>query len=166
MNWYCKSREAVESLFGDDSDLFLQCLAATSPRSTVKCNVTLARKAYEVMKDGRDFTGFIHSHKVNLERIGRGEDIQGQKVTAFLANLRGDSSRVTIDRWMMRHYGYDNDIPTRRQYQEITYRITTEASARGMTAADYQAELWVKIRGINTSFVNYLGGRQLQFAIA
>ncbi len=166
MSWYLKSRKAVESLFGDDSDLFLQCLAATSPRSTVKCNVALARKAYEVMKDGQDFTGFIHSHKINLERIARGQDIQGQKVTAFLANLRGDSGKVTIDRWMMRHYGYDRDVPTSQQYSEITYRITVEAKERGMSPADYQAELWAKIRGSNTSFVNYLGGRQLQFEIA
>ena len=168
MNWYSKSRRAVESLYGDDTDLFLQCLAATSPRSTVKCNVTLALKAYDIIKHtGSDsnFIGFIRSHKVNLERIARGQDIQGQKITAFLANLRGDAGQVTIDRWMMRHYGYDNDVPTRQQYAEITYRVQTEASARGMTPADYQAELWAKIRGSNTSFVNYLGGKQLCFEI-
>ena len=165
MGWYAKSYEAIKQLHGDDADLYAQCLAATSPMSELKSNVSLANKAFSQIKAGRPITGFIGGHKKNLERIARREPIQGQKVVSFYKNLIGDSSAITIDRWMMRHYGYEYDHqPTKKEYAEISARLSEEAAEQGMTNSDYQARLWTAARGKVGSFSQHLQGKQIGFA--
>ena len=57
--WYNETRKQVEFVFGEDTDLFCDMLAVTSPNTTVKSNVTLAMKAYRQYKNGEEYTGYM-----------------------------------------------------------------------------------------------------------
>jgi hypothetical protein len=164
MTWYEDSLQAIRAVYGDDTLLYVQCLAATSPMSEVKSNITLANKAFNMIKAGKPIKRFVHCHRVNLERIARGEAIHGPKTSAFQANLLGDSDLITIDRWIMRWAGYSNITPTKRQREAIAARIEREALAAGMSNRNYQAQIWARERGRSDSFANHMNYRlQLEF---
>jgi hypothetical protein len=164
MTWYEDSLEAIKATYGDDYLLYVQCLAATSPMSEVKSNITLANKAYNLIKAGKAIKGFIHCHRVNLERIAHGEAIHGPKTSAFQANLLGDSDLITIDRWIMRWAGYSNIAPNKAQAATIVERIEREAKEHNMSNRNYQAFIWARERGRSDSFANHMNYRlQLEF---
>ena len=159
MTWYEDSLEAIRAVYGDDTLLYVQCLAATSPMSEVKSNITLANRAFNAIKAGRPLVKFIRSHRVNLERIARGEAICGPKTSAFQSNLLGDTDLITIDRWIMRWAGHSHITPTKRQREAITARIEREARAAGMSNRNYQAQIWARERGRSDSFANHMNYR-------
>lgn len=159
MTWYEDSLKAIKAVYGDDYLLYVQCLAATSPLSEVKSNITLANRAFNAIKTGRPIKGFFKCHRINLERIARGEAIHGSKTSAFQANLLGDSELITIDRWVMRWAGHKHITPTKRQREAIAARIEREALAAGMSNRNYQAQIWARERGRSDSFANHMNYR-------
>lgn len=44
--WYQRASESLESIFGDDNELFVSLLAATSPRQTVEQNMLMSLEIY------------------------------------------------------------------------------------------------------------------------
>jgi hypothetical protein len=148
-SWYSDSRKAVKRSYGKEWKLFCGLLACTSPNTTVKANLTLARKAYHIIKatGSPPEAGFLPAHiKCMKHFIGHGIP-SGRKVRAFYQNLIGNESVVTIDVWMMRYAGLDHDTPSAREYMMIQDRVREEAEEIGITPAQRQAEIWVSIRG-------------------
>ena len=161
--WYAVSYEAVKRRFAD-STLYVDLLALTSARASVGANVTLATKAYRMIKATGTVTreGFTRHHYASILHYLQTGTIRGRKTASFAECLRNpDSQRVPVDIWMMRWHGFDHDVPTKRQYDEIESRLLAEAAEHGMTPRDYQSKVWMETRGDGyrargSSFADYL----------
>lgn len=154
-DWYKNSRDVLQELYPDDFRLFAACLAATSPRQSVKGNWTLAKRAYHKMREIEpDFSGFLKAHRNNLETIyGQYHagylhqlELSGRKVNAFYHNLIGHPDFVTVDVWMMRYYGYNDSRPTKKIYDEIEKKVKRSAKQYNLFPSELQAILWSAIR--------------------
>ncbi len=144
MCWYSESRKTIETIFGDDADLFCDLLAATSPRKQVKANWNLACDIYERYKhDGHiDCSGVMGTMIPNVLKALYREPLSGYKVPAFAANLKGDMNRVTIDIWTLRYFGLQQERIRRKEYYRLEVAIQKMARRRGMKPAEYQAKIW------------------------
>jgi hypothetical protein len=145
-DWYGKTYQELESIFGPDADMFARFLAATSPNTTTDANVTLAMKAYGQWKAGAKFEGYLDPTIANLNRAIKGQELTGPKVGNFYKNLTGDPDAVTVDRWMQKAFGYKRVSPTDQQYKLIETTIRRQAAEIGVEPRQYQAAIWVGIK--------------------
>src|SRR5688572_8668163 len=58
-DWYVRSYETLQTLFGPDLAVMAKLLAATSVKTKVANNVAEALKAYRMLVTGVPFTGFL-----------------------------------------------------------------------------------------------------------
>lgn len=152
-DWYDKTAGAVHKMFGQDGDMFLRFLAATSAGKAADANVTLALKAYGQWKLGLPFDGFIGNDQAMLEKASRGEVFGDRKLQSILGALRGDENSVAIDRHVMRALGFEKAGAEKgslsdREYDFFEAVLRDLARSRGMTPRQFQAALWTssKIR--------------------
>lgn len=183
--WYDKTLPELERMYGpEDARILIGFLAATSPNTTVKANVTLALKAFEQWKltgkinvdemgqellrhaseemDERAFKGFMGSVIDNLNRVLKGEPLSGNKVRNFQMALLGDKNAVVIDRWVLRALWPDSAVHRGaklrdNQYEFLANFIRQEARARNMAPADLQAAIWVGIKKLKGTREDYAG---------
>ncbi len=149
-DWYQKSHDEVKAMFGEDSDMFLSMLAATSPMSSVRSNTVLALKAYEQWKTGKPFDGFIENIRVLLTRLASGDPNWANPETApkvhnFDRALHGDPSAFTVDRWWGKEFGFGEKFGTSR-YKFMDYAGTQIAHKLGVPVREYQAAGWSAIK--------------------
>ena len=171
-NWYRNSFDTINRYFGDNSELFIDILSATSPRVSVKYNVIFALRAYnnitsgyEVWRKGQIKFGLAHPIiEKNLRRISHGEKLSGRKVNDFRKALLGDGTRVVVDVWMLRVFGLNKKSPCESDYDFIEYKVSKIARLLNMEACEVQACLWVSIKKqssiqrlrTGTDFADYL----------
>lgn len=154
--WYTDSTKLIQELYGDYWTLFVDLLAATSPRSHVKKNWRIADAiltAYRNRVERPDkFLDILTSkavlpaHLNNVIRALQRRPIKGDKVSRFAANLRGELSDVTIDTWICKAYGIGQKSLTPKLYRRLEKRIQTDAQRQGMLPANWQAVLWYAAR--------------------
>lgn len=72
LDWYATARIKIKELFGDDSKLFCELLAATSPQTGVETNYKFALEAYNSFKDGR-FEGQIDKYREGIRKWNEGD---------------------------------------------------------------------------------------------
>lgn len=140
-DWYDRHKSVVARIFGDDAGLFQELLSATSQATGVKGNVTLALKAYDQLKRGEPFTGFLPSVIPNLERVRAQQELQGRKISAYGQANTGDSEAVAVDR----HIGmlmFGTRSPTPRQITKAQATIRAVADRLGWRPREVQAALW------------------------
>ena len=161
--WYSDSREAVKRVYGEDWRLFCGLLAATSARATVKANVTLARKAYNQIKDAGAIarSGFTNHHYKSINAYIKYGRPNGRKCQGLYQNLIGNEYYVPVDIWMLRYAGINKKIPSKFEYDLIEDRVREEAIELGITTAQRQAEIWSKTRGDSSSYADYIIQYQL-----
>jgi len=157
MDWYSKSREAIQRCYGDKWALFTLCLAATSMHRSLAANVTLARKAFNQIEDTGTIKreGFCKAEYNALLSVIRGELPKGIKVRNFCKALLGDKNAVTVDVWMARLF-LGKDQPTRKEYLRLANKLSAEAKALNRSPAEHQAKLWQLSRGKKSSYADYL----------
>jgi hypothetical protein len=145
MKWYDETAAWAKKTFGEDADMMLRFLAATSADSATEAGATMAMKAYAQWKLGLPFSGFrSKSMAGNLERAARGEQFGGDKIDSFYRALRGDEDAVVLDRWMMKALGFKNP-PTAfgsAQYRMFSEVVRDMAAQEGMTTRQFQAAIW------------------------
>jgi hypothetical protein len=153
-NWYQECGDSIRAEFGADSELFIDLLAATSPRKQVSANWRLAMRVYHVYKNtgclgagglhtDNLLKGVMKSHRPNVIRALKREPLSGNKVRAFAANLKGNLEEVTIDVWVCRYFGWDDKKPmSLKTYMERAEHIRRLAKLGGRRPAEYQAEIW------------------------
>jgi len=161
-NWYKCCGDSIRAEFGADSELFIDLLAATSPRKQVAANWRLAMRIYHVWKNApigsslspidnfkiteNLFKGTLPAHRPNVLRALKREPLSGNKVRAFAANLKGNMDEVTIDVWVCRYFGWDEKKSmSDRLYYTRAERIKEQARAVNMKPAEYQAVIWCKV---------------------
>ena len=104
-DWYQDSRRAIIQRYNTHADLFIDLLAATSPRKQVISNFKLAHRILIEVLDTGTFNreGMMKIHADNVQRAINGEPLSGNKVRRFAENLHGNLTPVTIDIWMLRY---------------------------------------------------------------
>lgn len=93
--------------------------------------------------------------------------LNGPKQRAFYANIMGDADQVTVDVWATRAATRGNlDSPRNRaQYDDIAAAYRRAARAVGSTPRDFQAAVWLALRGAaSSSPAGSLGGGGWQSA--
>jgi hypothetical protein len=161
--WYEESRQAIKLAYGDNWILFSALCALTSPNSTIKANLTLARKAYNQICDTGTITrtGFVKTHYNGIIKYLATGKLSGVKVNNFYQNLIGNEQAITIDIWMMRYAGFGDIMPSVKHRDIIETNIRRDASEAGITPAQRQAEIWAHVRGSGQSFGDLLAQQAL-----
>jgi hypothetical protein len=174
-NWYRDAKQFIESIYGENADLFTALLAATSPQVYVSINWNMATRIYHEYMAGKQplMIGCMSCHRANVLRALAGETLRGDKVLNFYHNLRGDMDAVTIDTWMLRLFKWfergTKRIPTHRQYERLAKRFALVAKNIGVKPAELQAMLWVKYReqqGYNPVSYLSVGQDERQYTFA
>lgn len=161
-DWYARSRETIEVMFGKDAEMVSALLAATSGRQTMQANVTMALRAYRMHQLGSmPVDGFLPSHLLNVRRALRGEALSGLKVTALFRNLVGDESAVAVDRWVLRYLrGNVKDVMYRGiaepLFRELEAEVVELARKNDVTPAQMQISIWCFMSGERRSYSEYL----------
>lgn len=140
-DWYDRHTSLVNELFDEDAKLFSALLAATSQRTSVYVNVPLALKAYQQLKKGQPFQGFMAPMIPNLERIRGEQALFGPKITQFAGAMDNQADKVAVDM----HIGellFGNPRPTLRQVERAKQVITQIAQKLGWQPREVQASLW------------------------
>ncbi len=155
-SWYTDSTKLIQEVYGDYWTLFVDLLAATSPRQHVKKNWRVADailSAYRNRKARPDkfldvlvSKSVMPAHLNNIIRALQRRPLSGDKVSRFAANLRGQLSDVTIDVWICKAYGIDQKKLTPTLYRRLEKRIQADARANDMLPANWQAVLWYAAR--------------------
>jgi DNA-binding ferritin-like protein (Dps family) len=148
-DWYKNSYEGIKEIFGSDTDLFCNLLSIFSINTTVKINVSLALRAYKEIKKynylSSDFKSLDITIKKANEYLKKGS-FEGEKIRNFAENLTGNFFAVTVDRWILRAYGFNS--MTKKRYSFIESHIKELAKKYNTFPANIQAQIWhgVKIK--------------------
>jgi hypothetical protein len=143
--WYRMARchaHAVALTLGVSLECGASILSAFSPRVTWNRNCVLAH----AFANGEVVACLGNSIRAaeRAKTMGFGA-LNGKKTNAFARNIAGDLNAVTIDAWMLRPFGMKS--VSVRNYRILSEAIRTVAAESGMTPADMQALLWIRIRG-------------------
>lgn len=149
-DWYTIARHNINMVY-QYPKLFVDLLAATSPRKQVKANLRLANKFYngvlhgysiEYILNNFNISGVLPNHIPNIKRAIAGKILSGEKIKSFAENLKGNMYAVTIDIWVLRYLRINRDTLTPKQYNDIAKRIKRNAKYHGLLPAEYQAVIW------------------------
>lgn len=76
------------------------------------------------------------------------EETRGPKLRAFARAILGDLDAVVVDRWAIRPWGNMAVTAARFRAAEQAYREV--AAQLGISPRDYQAAVWIQLRGSET----------------
>lgn len=159
-DWYENSRQAIVQAFGERSDLFIDILSVTSPRNSVKGNLTIAIRAFDVITKGYKITKKLkvglagENIRRNLKAIQAGESYSGIKVQTFAQALKGDWSVVVVDSWMVQAIGLNKVAPAPNDRKIIVELVKRLADQMGLAPAQCQACIWYGIKQQSTKWKN------------
>lgn len=134
-NWYQDSFNAIEKKHGNNRYLYCRILSATSPLRSIERNVAEADRIIE----SQNYSSNLSAHNNNLDRIVRGEALNGLKVHNFFRALIGDPNAVTIDRHIFDLFGIKAST---NAYYVITDIIRSLATDLELEPRQVQACLW------------------------
>ena len=154
VNWYADATMLIKQLYGDNWQLFVDLLAATSPRQSIKRNwrqsaaivAAYVDRENNPRKFGDLLGDVMTSHTNNVVRALQQRPISGPKVSRFAANLKGNLDVVTIDVWICKAYGIDHKALTTSVYNRLEKRICADARRQQLAPANWQAVLWFAVR--------------------
>lgn len=156
--WYARAAKILNQIFGDDADLFIGVLAASSPRQTVRENLAMALRVWDAwQKAGRpnDYQTIVddiarpltalESRYMNVARHLTGEDMSedSRKVKSFYDNSGGNLYSVTLDTWMALFGGVDQSLfGTKSGYAAHAAKVRRVAKRMGLQPAEVQETVW------------------------
>lgn len=155
--WYENSGRAVLAMMGGDlaqAKKFIALLAVYSPQAKVDSNATFAIKAWAQYKAGKPISVKTGTQDLQASEIlYQGKLWKGEKTNNFYINLLREvdpafaaKQGVTVDMWMMRAFGYDNDQPTAAQYRFVENETNRIAQELGWEPQQVQAAIWVAMK--------------------
>lgn len=166
--WYNRANDTMAELaaeFNVDIATAARVVAVLSPNNRWASNIAGARTAMAFHAEGwpaESAFGRCGTYNVNISKAWRILDgdpaaLSGPKVTAFAANLMGDTDFLTLDSWAVRAaMGWTREANFRdgsgpaqpgrnRAVIERGYRLA--AMRCGVPVAHFQAVIWVHVRG-------------------
>lgn len=159
--WYDDQRTIVREIAlaeGVSPVTVAAVVAALSPQCPWQRNIAGAIRLIRAFRNGEDAAPrdctIYYRNAVKAWRILQGADaaevfVTSPKVLPFWRNLCGDENAVTIDTWMLRACGV---VEWRKGARPALVNALTEAVEEAAlkcaeTPADFQAIVWVTIRG-------------------
>lgn len=164
-DWYADAQALVQKLayrYGLTEEQAAEILAVTSVSCKWEVQVKWVDCLLTALINGSSPSNapgpFLGKSKRDVSRILAGETnvVQGDKLRAFVRNLLGDTSVVTVDRWAVRAaIGY---TPTQSETKRLM-KTGTQARAKidaayhlaatqmGYTPSALQALVWCVVRG-------------------
>jgi hypothetical protein len=157
--WYENQTAEFIKIFGYIRlPLVSKIFAATSINSSLKSNIRLFRKAYHEITNNLPLSNYLPVMKLQLERIQRGEDINGRKIKSFAAALSGDPNAVVVDIWLLRAFDEDKKFrrnlsgreqssgASNKQYDNIETWVRDNAPLFHSTPRQLSAMIWSGVR--------------------
>lgn len=146
-DWYTEAEYSIKEYAnakGFTAERVADVLAITSPRVSVKHNVTLATRYLETGSTQGMMLGRIRA----LQRYERTGEFSGPKVTAFSKALQGDSKAVVVDSWMVLAFSKISvsKNPSLRTHKYISRVVRSSSTILGWEPAQTQAAIWVAVR--------------------
>lgn len=162
-SWYADQREVVRMLaerHALDVSVVAAVVSALSPQTNWAQNIAGAARLIQAWADGaseppRNST-LYYKNALKAWAILTGDVrpdaafAKAPKTRAFWRNLSGDETAATVDTWMLRAAGvrdqYKNGL-TPAAYRPLADAIETAAAIVGEPTAQFQAIVWVVVRG-------------------
>ncbi len=157
--WYEEVEEVIVELFGREQLLpFAKILAATSIHSTLRSNLSQARRAKFQLESGIEIKGYLPNVQKQLELLRDGKGLSGRKIRNFANAIAGDKEAVVVDIWILRAFGQDRKyVRTRtgtplsaganeKQYNAIEKWIKKNAEQMGLQPRQLCAMIWSGVR--------------------
>ncbi len=157
--WYEHSGESLLKLTGGDKEAakkLAAVLAIYSPQAKVDSNSTFGARAWaQHYGSGEISTKTKVQNDFATKVLSKGEAWGGEKTNNFFRNLlrvidpkmgAADKQGVTVDMWMMRAFGYNNDSPTAAQYRFVENESNKIAKDLGWEPQQVQAAIWVAMK--------------------
>lgn len=158
-DWYRSAREfalTLQSGTGYSLEQIAGVIAVLSPNVPWDLNMTVARNAVDLHSQEGHGASADHvrgaGYTINKSKALRILDgdltaLSGPKVTAFAAAIQGAEDAVTIDLWMLRVAGIDEEVTMTPQRQVAVERaLRSAAELTGETPATFQAIVWSAVR--------------------
>lgn len=142
-DWYARYEQVLIDFLGspEEAQLFQDILSATSQAASVKANVGLAIRAYDLMKSGQPFTGYLPAVVGNLNRIREKQAVQGRKIGQYGEASNGNTDAIAVDRHIaMVIFGVK--APSPKQIEEAKGMIREISQRLGWAPREVQAALW------------------------
>lgn len=142
-DWYDRYEGVLREFLGSDHEaqLFQELLSATSQMASVKANVGLAIKAYDQLKSGQPFEGYLPAVIKNLERIRNNEALRGPKISQYGDASRGKEDAIAVDRHIAMII-FDVKSPSPKQRAQAMEMVREVATRLGWAPREVQAALW------------------------
>lgn len=131
-------------------------MSALSPNNTFASNVKSLEAFLKTKGNCKVSTYNMQKNKA-LVILNSSDDITVEQVKAILGGLKTQaffdnmyrpetSQDVTIDLWMIRHFGIEGSL-TPKRYKDASNKIKKLAKQLNLLPHQVQAKLWVDIRG-------------------
>ena len=158
-NWYFQVNDYCNTLVELHNIPLIKVagiMSALSPNNTFNSNVKSLEaflrtkgnckvSTYNAQKN-KALTILNSSDSITIDEVKK--ILGGLKTQAFFDNiLRPETSQdVTIDLWMIRHFGIKGSL-TPKRYKDASNKIKDLANSLNLLPHQVQAKLWVDIRG-------------------
>lgn len=167
-DWYGQAHAAAAAIAAEHPDCTLEnaagAIAALSPRIHWAQNVADAERLAHWYFADDEADGYVPLYALRLSAysaqqhkavdcLADGMDpldvLRGPKESAFYRNIVGDTDAVTVDVWIARaaSRGQLHAPGTRSNYADMAAGLRRAARTVGVTPRDFQAAVWVTIRG-------------------
>ena len=145
-SWYSVAQRDITDVCahtGWDFDRFVDVLAITSPRVSVRRNI---RVAMHYMQTGEYLSGTIRSTLAAMLHYEETGEIRGPKTSAFSRALKGDLDAIVLDVWMSKAFEIDQRTFDRKDVRlECERRVCRAAARHVIRPAELQAASWAAI---------------------
>jgi hypothetical protein len=165
--WYERTRRILVRDYGKDADLMADLIAATSAHVPIQQNLRLAKEVYKrycLFDDWQTMPGLIPGHRLNIARALDKEPLSGLKVRAFAENLKGNMNAITIDTAICQYFNYLPYLKRKKlrnhEYKYLSKKIKRNAKRHGLKPAEYQAIIWVIVRGNKNAILSLFDGTE------
>lgn len=123
-----------------DLNRYIDVMAITSPRVSVKRNMYLAE---HYMTHGQHASFFMPNIRAGLDHYELTGEIRGPKTSEFAKAIRGDGSAVVLDVWMARAFNVEQKDLDKKDIRNKAIAYIRRLSNRlSWTCAEVQAAIW------------------------
>ncbi len=155
---YPNTYEALKERYGNDTELMVYCLAATSIKSTLDSNIAKAIEAFKTLKNNVEITWTWQSTVKQLEKIQLAKNTEDEsfeenpltwrKVMNFANSMLGDKDAIVFDVWQQRSLRVDRDrSPTNKEYDQAENLLRMIAYCIDREPRQVGAAVWCGLRG-------------------
>lgn len=143
-NWYKNSNKLIKAYYKNKSNMFIDILAITSPRTTVKQNTKNAIKTINNMDKIDKMTYGITTKQTrkNLKLYLKTGTFNGLKINQFADSLNLIDGSICIDVWMLKAFNINRNAPTYNDVKHINHMVKHIAKKLNLKTYEVQASLW------------------------